>query len=385
MIVDFVSISTRATAVLVRRFGASHIDDIEDAVQDAIAAALRTWPTRGKPDEPAAWVLTVARNRVLDRLKTVNRLVDLAEDFPAPNDAFGDDELRLLMLCCHPSINELDQIAVTLRIIAGFGNRQIARAFLMQESAIAQRIVRAKAKLRQAADIAEWPPEPELMARLRQVQRTIYLMFSEGYVTTEGAAVSDLDLAETAISLLERLMTHPIGRDASCHALMALLCFSRARMPARYDDGGRLLTLDVQDRSKFDSVWIDAGLRHLDASTAARRPSIYHYLAGIAADNTIAASFESVRWDRVCEQYEDLLRLEASAIYEVGLAIAGAMLHGTEWGLSRLDQLTRQDFSAAAAAKAWILRRAGLDSRSAAIRAAELTSNVAEREFLLSF
>ncbi len=386
MNVDLAQLSRRTTAHLARKFGAKNFDDLEDSVQDAIAAALRTWPIHGVPDKPAAWLLKVAGNRLVDRWSSGARYVlmpDAALLLDEP-ESFTDDELKLLLLCCHPAISEEDQIAFTLKTVAGLGNRQIARAFLLEEATVAQRIVRAKARLRAEGAIVTLPHTSELAERMDAAHRVLYLIFSEGYSTTEGGMATNADMCLTAMSLLDSLMLNPFGESPTSHALAALFCFSFARLPARIAEDGSLLTLEDQDRTQYDSGWRERGLRHMSKCATGRVASVYHALAAISAEHTLAKSFSDTRWERIVEFYEHLLLKEPSPVHRVGYAIAVAMLKGHAQGLRELRSFAAPRLSSYFAAMAWMEEHLGLDASESKKLAASLTKNEAERKFLLS-
>ena len=254
-------------ASLTRIFGLEHIDLVEDAVQDALVRALRLWPYEGTPRNPTAWLIQVAKNRLLDRLRrqslwrqkqpeaerSIRALREAAADSePAFAREVRDDQLRMIFTCCHPAIPSESQIALTAKTVGGFSTAEIARAFLCREATIAQRLVRAKRKLRQRAVELEMPPPRELAKRLDPVLEVLYLMFNEGYSALEGEDLVRTDLCHEAIRLVELLAAHPGTAEPRVHALAALFFFQAARLPARADAAGDLLLLAEQDRSLWD-------------------------------------------------------------------------------------------------------------------------------------
>ncbi len=343
-------------STLTRIFGLKHIDLVEDAVQDALVRALRLWPYEGSPDNPSAWLIQVAKNRVLDRLRRHSRWHEryeetarsiralpesAAESEPAFAREVRDDQLRMIFTCCHPAIPSDSQIALTLKTVGGFSTAEIARAFLAREATVAQRLVRAKRKLKQHAVGLEMPAPEALGERLDPVLGVLYLMFNEGYSALEGDALVRSDLCHEAIRLVELLAQHPVTASPRVHALAALFFFQGARLATRADAAGDLMLLVEQDRSLWDAAMLRRGLAHLERSASGNRVSIYHLQAEIASCHALAPSFESTDWSRILSCYDDLLALDPSPVVALNRTVALALVEGPKAGLLALDELER--------------------------------------------
>lgn len=378
-------------ATLTRALGSRQLALAEDAVQDALITALQQWPFRGVPDNPEAWLYQVARNRALDRLRhgriVIEKNPDIARETasvepPAPAPllkgelpAMDDDQLGLLFLTCHPSLPADARVALALKLAGGFSVGEIARAFLSQESAIAQRLVRAKRALRDE-DISFGMPEPhELGARLDSVIDALYLMFNEGYAATAGDQLVRDDVAFEAIRLARMLAAHPATRLPRVWALLALMLLQAARFPARVDSAGTLFLLREQDRALWDRALIAEGLTALDRSASGGTVSALHLEAGIAACHAAASSWDATDWPQIVELYDELLALTRSPVVAVNHAVAISRVEGPLSGLAALDAienaqaLERYPLLPAIQAELW--REAGdLDRAAACYRAA---------------
>ncbi len=264
-------------ATLTRIFGIERLDQVEDAVQDAMVRALRLWPYQGAPDNPSAWLIQVAKNRILDKLRRDRRLTESTDEIEITGSVeeaatfaneIRDDQLRMIFTCCHPLIPEDGQIALTLKTVGGFSVSEIARAFLAQEPSVKKTIVRAKRKFREYDIKLEMPESEKLPSRLESALKVIYLMFNEGYSALEGEDLVRTDLCHEAIRLCEILAEHPVTGAPKVHALAALLLFQAARLTARCDTAGELLLLSEQDRSLWDRPMIIRGLYQLRRSAS---------------------------------------------------------------------------------------------------------------------
>ncbi len=342
-------------ARLTRTLGSRHLGLAEDAVQDALITALQQWPFRGVPDQPEAWLYLVARNRAFDRLRHSRMAVEkepvLAREQPvmrAPAaDALlrdelppvDDDQLGLLFLTCHPDLPADARIALALKLAGGFSVGEIARAFLAQESTIAQRLVRAKRTLRERDVDYGMPAAAELAPRLDSVLESLYLIFNEGYAATSGDALIRDDVAGEAIRLASLVAAHPATDSPKAWALLALMLLHAARFPARVDSDGTLFLLREQDRGKWDREAIAAGMRALDRAAAGERVSAFHLEAGIAACHAVAPSWEATDWHQIVELYAELLALTASPVVAMNRAIAISRLEGPLTGLAALDSM----------------------------------------------
>jgi len=356
-------------ATLTRTLGSRHLTLAEDAVQDALVTAMQQWPFRGVPENPEAWLFQVARNRALDRLRHGRMAIDkepaivwesATKESPAAAPLLRhelppveDDQLGLLFLTCHPSLAPDARVALALKLVGGFSVNEIARAFLSQESTIAQRLVRAKRALRDE-QISFGMPEPaDLPARLDSVLDAIYLMFNEGYAATSGDQMIRDDVAAEAIRLARMIALHPAiaaprrgpgyadsaSRGGRTWALLALILLHAARFPARVDSEGTLFLLREQDRRRWDSALIAEGMRALDRASAGDHISAFHLEAGIAACHAVATSWESTNWTQIVDLYNDLLELTQSPVVAMNRAVAISRIDGALAGLAALDAI----------------------------------------------
>jgi RNA polymerase sigma factor (sigma-70 family) len=391
-------------ATLTRIFGIEKLDQVEDAVQEAMIRALRVWPHQGIPDNPLAWLIQVAKNSMFDRLRRDGRMqhapdgtkdsIDSLLQFSAETDAafaneIRDDQLQMIFTCCHPMIPEDGQIALTLKTMGGFSISEIARAFLSQEPAIAKTLARAKQRLREFNIKLEMPPPNKLPARLESVLKVIYLMFNEGYSALEGEELVRTDLCREAIRLCELLAGHPVTGVPKVHALAALLLFQGARLTARCDAAGELLLLSEQDRSLWDRTMINRGLYRLRESASGDQISDYHLEAEIASCHALAASFTATDWRRVLDCYEELLKRKPSPVVALNRIVALAQVDGAEAGLVELDKLAQdralRNYYPFYAARGELMREAGNKSEAidAYQKALSLTSSEPIRRFLM--
>ena len=340
-------------ATLTRIFGIEKLDLVEDAVQEALVRALRHWPYQGVPNNPTAWLIQVAKNLLLDRLRRESREVrdeeiealtrgvdDLATD---SETVFArevrDDQLRMIFICCHPVIPEEAQVALTLKTIGGFSTSEIARAFLAKDAAITKMLVRAKQRLREHHIRLEMPLPDKMPARLDSALKVIYLMFNEGYSALEGEELVRTDLCYEAIRLCELLAAHSVTASPKIHALAALLLFQGARLRARCDAAGQQLLLAEQNRSLWDPQLLRRGLHHFQMSASGNEVSDYHLEAEIAACHALAGSYETTDWERVLSCYEELLKRKPSPVVRLNHIVALAKVRGTEAGLKELETL----------------------------------------------
>jgi len=381
--------SGRAVAALIR--ATRDFDLAEEAVQDAFETAVRTWPERGVPDNPEAWIVTTARNRAIDKLRRdrVGRAKTEAAAQIAELESIGDDvheipddRLRLLFTCCHPALAMEARVALTLRTVGGLSTREIARAFLVPEPTLGQRLTRAKRKIREAGIPYRVPPRDVLPERLDGVLAVLYLVFNEGYEATEGELLRG-ELCDEAIRLT-KLVDRLLPDDDEVTGLIALMVLQHARRTARTDEAGDLILLEDQDRSRWDHEMIDEGLALLDRG--ARRPGVYRLQAEIAACHARAPRPEDTDWPRIASLYATLGALQPSPVVELNRAAAVAMADGPESGLRLLEPLADalDRYQPFHSARADLLRRAGRDDEASAsyLRALDLTTNDAERRFL---
>lgn len=393
----------RVLAGLIRRFG--DFDLAEDAMQDAFTKAIEVWPTQGLPAAPAAWLTTVARRRALDLLRRrrsgpiytdeppdiaapdAHELDDANGLDPADHSGVADDRLRLLFTCCHPAIGQGAQMALALRTLCGLSTREIARAFLEPEATTAQRLVRVKKKILEARIPYEVPAQDALPQRLATVLGVIYLVFNEGYSTTEHDALVRPDLCTEAIRL-GRLVVELMPDEPEAGGLLALLLLSDARRPARVAADGALIPLEEQDRSTWHAEAIAQGLAVLDAALAQRRRGAYQLQAAIAALHARAARAQDTDWKQIAALYGGLLREQPGAVIELNAAVALAMAEGAEQGLAWIERLRESDelkgYHLLPAARADLLRRLRRFGEAALAysEALALVRNPAERLYL---
>jgi RNA polymerase sigma factor (sigma-70 family) len=376
------------------------IDAAEEIVQEAFGQALARWPAGGAPDRPGAWLLTTARRRALDHLRRARRFAARAEalayeaglaahdEIPDVTDpeAIPDDRLRLIFTCCHPGLPGDSRVALTLRLVGGLTTAEIARAFLVPEPTIAQRLVRAKRTIRERGLPYEVPLGPDLAARLPAALAVIYLIFNEGYSAHAGDALVRPDLCQEAIRL-GALLAELMPDEPEVLGLLALMELQASRVPARTDAAGNLVLLADQDRSRWDRTRIARGLGHLERAASAHGAGAYQLQAAIAACHARAASWETTDWPRIVALYDALAAAAPSPVVDLNRAVAIGLAHGPAAGLdalARIDVSALREYHHLPAARADFLRRLGrlADAAAEYRRALALADNARERSFL---
>jgi RNA polymerase sigma-70 factor (ECF subfamily) len=387
-------------AWLTRIFGPAHIGLAEEVVQDALVKALQQWPYRGIPDNPTAWLLRVARNGALDVLRRHSAFRDREHeivteltrgaraDEPAAW-AVEDDELRMIFMCCHPLLPPDARVALSLKTVGGFSVQEIARAFLVSGTTVAQRLVRAKRTLREERIGLELPQGRDLRERLESVLEVIYLMFNEGYNAHAGDELIRLDLCGEALRLGRLVAGSPIVTTPAAHAVAALMAFQAARLPARVDAAGEMVLLEDQDRSLWDRRLVALGFQHLDRSAEGPEMTAYHIQAAIAAVHAGASTPEETCWPEILTLYDDLQAVNPSPVIALNRAVALSRVAGTKAALDAIGPLEKDPALASyyllPSVKGRLLHDIGdLEGAAACYRAAlELPCTEPERRFLL--
>lgn len=387
----------RLLARLIREF--LSFDIAEDGLHDAYARALQRWPTEGVPDNPSAWIATVARRCVLDRLKRERRHAPLecaqVDALAAPEIAGSDEQpspipderLRLIFMCCHPALAQPAQVALTLRSLCGLTTREIARAFVEPEPTTAQKLTRAKQKISQAGIAYELPHPDAFVARLASVLAVIYFLFNEGYVASTGSDLLRPNLCLEAIRL-GRLVHELLPEQAETAGLLALMLFHESRREARIDADGALVVLEDQDRSRWDCALIAEATEILRGALSQRQPGPYQIQAAIAALHVRAPTSIETDWLQIYALYGALLRHLPTPVVELNAAVALAMSTSIEDGLTWIDRIEQSgalsDYHLLHAAKADLLRRSGRteNARANYLRARDLAKNSSERGYL---
>ena len=379
----------KAVATLVRLTG--DIDVAEEAVQDAFVVALQRWPADGIPPNPGGWIVTTARNRAIDRARREStrherhvRALSLVEpDEPKEVGPVQDDRLRLVFTCCHPSLAPSSQVALTLRLLGGLETPEIARAFLVPEATMAQRVVRAKRKIKAAGIPYRVPSEDELPDRLAPVLAVLYLVFNEGHTATSGDELGRPDLAAEAIRLA-RLLATLLPDEPEVAGLLALLLLTEARRPARTAADGSLVLLPDQDRSRWDRELIVEGHELVRACLRRNQPGPYQLQAAINAVHTDAPTAEATDWGQILQLYDQLLAISPTPVVALNRAVAVAEVHGPALALATLEDLDLDGYHLFHATRADLLRRLGRTAEAAIAydAALALVTNAAERRFL---
>jgi RNA polymerase sigma-70 factor (ECF subfamily) len=348
----------RMVAVLTRIFGVHHLALAEDVAQEALCRAVEVWKLRGVPDNPSAWLIATAKNRARDVLRRERTARNFAPELaraiddewllaPALDELFldsaiRDGQLRVMFSCCDPRLPEQARIALVLNVSCGFGVREIAAAFLSGEAAIEKRIARAKQTLSESQRLFELA-DADFAPRLETLQRSLYLLFNEGYHGAHALSAVRVELCEEAMRLCALLLEHPLTAVPTTHALMALMALHAARLPARVDDAGDLCPFAEQDRTRWDQRLVAQGHEWLDRAATGDTLSEYHVEAAIAAVHAMAPRFEDTQWQVIVSLYDMLLQLRASPVIALSRAVAVAELEGPERGLSEIIAIAERE------------------------------------------
>lgn len=388
-------------ATLTRVFGSEHLALAEEVVQEALLSAMQQWSLGGIPENPQAWLFQVARNRALDTLRRDANLrgkepaiVDAfrersAEDEPRFAHELRDDQLRMMLMCCHPAIPRESRIALTLKTVGGFSVAEIARAFLTKNETIAQRIVRAKRLIRDEHIPIEMPSRLALPQRLESLLEVLYLLFNEGYAAHAGEDLIRNDLCLEAIRLARQLVEHPATSMPEAHALLALMLLQSSRTPARVDAQGELVPLEEQDRSLWNQSMLAEGLRTFGRSASGERLTAYHVEAAIAACHAVAPTFDDTDWTAIVEHYDQLFALKPTPVVALNRAVAIAMAKGPHAGIEALNEIAAhpslREYTPLAITLGELHLRTGDRKRAAEFftRALELPGTMAEKRFVL--
>lgn len=384
---------------LTRAFGLSRLGDVEDIVQDALLAALNIWSFRGVPENPTAWLHRVAKNKAVDRIRrrkyesegSIDLIPGLREaSYTAQLERnflsweIDDSQLRMMFACCHPGLSEESQIALTLKTLCGFSVREIASAFLVQESAIEKRLGRARAFFREHHVELEVPSQSATQSRLGTVLHTLYLLFNEGYKRTDSDGLLQRDLCLEALRLALLLAEHSEIASPNANALVALMFFLAARFDARADDDGNIVLLSAQDRSTWNANMIEAGMHYFARSKPDEQMSKYHLEAAIQTVHVSAATFDETDWAAILGLYRRLYELEPSPIVALHMSVSLAEVHGAEAAIELLRQHPLPNYYLYHAILADAERNAGRidQARASYSNAIALTMNARERDLL---
>lgn len=389
----------KVISYLTKKFGTSYIEQIEDAVQEALYKAMNTWAFNTIPDNPSGWILRVANNYLIDTLRRDKKIQPKDEetlymnmgssgDNPADvvlEDELEDDQLKMMFACCHPTLSPDSQIMLTLKLLAGFSNKEVAKSLLKKEEAVAKALTRAKLKMKEEVGSIDVPPNNELKGRLDSVLKVIYLLFNEGYSATSGENIIKKDICFEAIRLCKMLAENKHFNEPTVNALMSLMCFHASRFDARTDDNGDIITLENQDRSTWNQQLIQLGFYYLTkASDDNDVVSDYHIQAGIAYNHCIAPTYVQTNWQNILNLYNLQVSTNSSPVIALNRVVALSKVKGAKIALEELKMIEGhkylQNYHLLYAIKAELLAEVGdnINSIESFNTAKSLTSNVKE-------
>ncbi|MCL6266823.1 RNA polymerase sigma factor [Flagellimonas myxillae] len=348
----------KVVALLTNKFGISYVEQIEDAAQDTFLKAMQVWGYKSVPDNPTAWLYRVANNAMIDKLRKDKKISFLgSEQLPEKevvsetasenlDNTISDSQLKMIFACCHPALSQEHQIILSLKLIGGFSNKELAEALMKKEEAVAKSFTRAKAKFRKEVQLLKIPVQMGLQSRLFKVLQVIYLLFTEGYSATTGSQVLKRDICYEALRLALLLQENKYCKHPNLEALIALMCFHASRFDARLDENGDLVTLEFQDRSKYNRELIEIGVRHLEgAGTLDRTPSIYHLEAARSYYHSAAKTFEQTDWKSILYLYDLQINQQYSPMLALNRIVPFAKIHGATKALEALKSLeSKTDF-----------------------------------------
>ncbi len=389
----------KVVAVLTNKFGISHLEQIEDAAQDTFLKAMQVWAYKSVPDNPTAWLYRVAQNSLIDFLRREKKMDFLgdtilsekttSENIVSLDDTITDSQLKMIFACCHPSLSQEHQIILSLKLIGGFSNRELAEALLKKEETVAKSFTRAKKKFREEVQFLQIPVQMGLQSRLFMVLQVIYLLFSEGYSATTGSQILKKDICYESLRLALLLQKNKYCKHPNLEALIALICFHASRFDARMNDKGELVTLEHQNRSHYNEELIQIGIHHLENSgTADRKPSSYHLEAARSYYHCTAKTFQKTDWKSILYLYDVQLRMHYTPMLALNRIVPFAKINGVEKGLEELKKTAENnDFSSTGlyfAIKAELLLESDnqKDYKPILQKAIDLTENILMKKHL---
>lgn len=342
-------------SLLTYRFGPSHLERIEDAVQEALIKAMQVWGYSEPPQNPTAWLLYVAKNQLIDRLRKDNKMIHEDVDFKFEkvlsvqeevqlNDTINDSQLKMIFACCHPTLSQEYQIILSLKLIGGFGNAEIAKAMLKKEETIAKSFTRAKKRLKDNVKTLDIPIEIGLKSRMTIVLKVIYLLFSEGYAKSSGEVLIKKDICTEAIRLAQLLAGNKYCDQPAVHALIALMYFHTSRFDARIDSIGEMVDLEHQDRKLYDKELIEIGVQHLGRAAVKTGLSDYHLQAAVSYFHCSAMNFEDTDWKAILSLYDLQLDWQYSPIIQLNRIVPFHKVHGAKKALTELNDFAKSPY-----------------------------------------